>query len=516
MLCVRPTRWFRLPWLLLSCGLLATTGLVAPACSSDNSGEKAPQLGQMTLDLTATDASGARYRLRHGVFEITAFSTEQTIVVSTEDDLDAATIDLDLAADAYSVFLRPGYFLEQVSEGGEGGAPGDSDTTTTGSGGGDDDYGAASDLKRLSDLLKFRSEHPQRKVQARAPRTGAVAPTARAELPHPVDAELVSENPVMAQVTADETTRVDFVFSLEPGAGGDGELEIGIDVIGPGSTSCEPDAFEPNNSPAEAPLVSLEPPLSATACAGDEDFFLFDSPVAEGEGFRVVLEFPGDVADIDCALIDDQGNIVDTGIGVTSTEELLTISNGGQYMLYAFPFAGEASYTARVEAADDVEQSNCCSTSEFPGCSDTEVSECVCALDPFCCNNPFDQLCVQVALQQCGGTCPVGDGSCCETSEGPGCEDQETLDCVCAIDVQCCMSSYDDLCAEEAVAACGLSCEMPEPDSDCCSPGENPGCTDPAVAECTCAIDPLCCAHPFDENCVSIAAGYCDAACGGL
>src|SRR6187402_1270800 len=135
MLGGKPNRRFRMAWLLMGCGMLAGTGLLAPACSSDDSRQEAPQLGQMALDLTATDASGARYRLRNGVFEITAFSSDTSLVVSTEDNPDATTIDIDLAADVYSVFLRPGYFLEQVSYGGEGGVGGEGSDTTTGGGG---------------------------------------------------------------------------------------------------------------------------------------------------------------------------------------------------------------------------------------------------------------------------------------------------------------------------------------------------------------------------------------------
>lgn len=508
-------------WLLVSCSLLAGTGLVAPACSSDDSRQSVPQSGKITLDLTATDASGALYRLRNGIFEITAFSTDVTVVVSSEDDPNAERMNIELPADGYSVFLLPGYYLERVDgggggEGGEGGMTTGSASvsggiittsdTTTGSGG---DYSGGPELKRLADFVKLRSKDPKRKFSA--PRLAP--PTARAEMTEIVDAELVSENPAFAQVTANQTTDVDFIFSLEPGAGGHGDLSIGIDVIG-GNSDCEADEYEPNNSPEEAPLVSLNPAISATACSGDEDYYLFDPPVPEGETFHVVLDFQHALGDIDCLLVDNEGNVVDISDGIDDQEELVTISNGQQYMLVAYPFSGEAPYTAYAEAFE-VEISNCCSTSSLPTCSDPEVSECVCNLDPFCCEVEFDSLCVQESLGQCGGTCPAGEGSCCEAQEGPSCEDTDVLSCLCAIDIQCCVSNYDEVCAQEAVAACGASCEVAPPDSDCCSPGENPSCTDSDVADCTCDIDPFCCAHPFDENCVAIAAGFCGAECGG-
>jgi len=513
-------------WLLVSCSLLAGAGLVAPACSSDDSRQTVPESGKITLDLTATDASGALYRLRNGIFENTAFSTDVTVVVSSEDDPNAERMDIELPADGYSVFLLPGYYLERV-DGGAGGEGGEGGTTsvasvsggpittggsvTTGSGGSGGDYAAAApQFKRLADLVKFRAENPKRKGVV-APR---VAATARAEITTIVDAELVSENPAFAQVSANQTTDVDFVFSLEPGAGGHGDLSIGIDVIGSGSTDCEADEYEPNNSPEQAPLVSLDPAISATACSGDEDYYLFEPPVAEGETFHVVLDFVHAQGDIDCALVDNEGNIVDFSAGVDDQEELIGVSNGQQYMLYAYPYDGEAPYTAHAEPFEIV-LSNCCSTSEFPTCTDPEVNSCVCELDPWCCEVNFDSLCVQEALGQCGGTCPAGEGSCCEAQAGPGCEDTDVLTCICALDSQCCSSNYDEVCAQEAIASCGASCDFPAPDSDCCSPGENPSCTDSEVADCTCDIDPFCCAHPFDENCVAIAAGFCGAECGG-
>src|SRR6187401_2256123 len=206
MLGGKPNRRFRMAWLLVGCGMLAGTGLLAPACSSDDSKHEAPQLGQMALDLTATDASGARYRLRNGVFEITAFSSDESFVVSTEDEPNAATIDVELAADVYWVSLRPGNLLEQVSTGGDGGAAGTGGTTGRGGAAGAEPENDAEsrsnsgpEIKRLSDLLSFRSEHPERKLPSGSARTTAALATTQAELPHPVDTELVSDNPVVAQ-----------------------------------------------------------------------------------------------------------------------------------------------------------------------------------------------------------------------------------------------------------------------------------------------------------------------------
>jgi hypothetical protein len=38
--------------------------------------------------------------------------------------------------------------------------------------------------------------------------------------------------------------------------------------------------------------------------------------------------------------------------------------------------------------------------------------------------------------------------------------------------------------------------------NDCCEPGSTPGCDDPQIEACVCAIDPFCCAIAWDESCV--------------
>lgn len=53
----------------------------------------------------------------------------------------------------------------------------------------------------------------------------------------------------------------------------------------------------------------------------------------------------------------------------------------------------------------------CCEENGSPSCNDSEVSACVCDLDPFCCGEDeggeghWDSLCVEQASEQCGATC---------------------------------------------------------------------------------------------------------------
>jgi len=47
---------------------------------------------------------------------------------------------------------------------------------------------------------------------------------------------------------------------------------------------------------------------------------------------------------------------------------------------------------------------DCCSSHGSVGCSDPGVTQCVCAMDPFCCQSMWDGLCVEEA-KQCGAQC---------------------------------------------------------------------------------------------------------------
>jgi hypothetical protein len=50
---------------------------------------------------------------------------------------------------------------------------------------------------------------------------------------------------------------------------------------------------------------------------------------------------------------------------------------------------------------------DCCVPHDSTGCEVPEISDCVCALDPFCCNNSWDSICAGEASDDCGAVCPV-------------------------------------------------------------------------------------------------------------
>jgi hypothetical protein len=80
------------------------------------------------------------------------------------------------------------------------------------------------------------------------------------------------------------------------------------------------------------------------------------------------------------------------------------------------------------------------------------VTECVCELDLFCCIVNWDAQCAAKA-DQCG-TC---SGNCCVPNGSPGCSDQSIEACVCADDEFCCEASWDGVCSGLADTLC-LGC----------------------------------------------------------
>jgi len=59
--------------------------------------------------------------------------------------------------------------------------------------------------------------------------------------------------------------------------------------------------------------------------------------------------------------------------------------------------------------------------------------------------------------ESCPWDCgPCGDGDCCVPHDGPGCEDPEIVECVCEFDSFCCEEYWDDVCVNEAIEYCGL------------------------------------------------------------
>jgi hypothetical protein len=99
---------------------LAFTGCTQPLASEHH--EAVETVGSVQVALTGTDSRMQVYRLRQANFDIqgTRYTDFQSVyeVASTEDDLDAQSLTIDLVRGAYSVMLRPDWYLERVTDSG--------------------------------------------------------------------------------------------------------------------------------------------------------------------------------------------------------------------------------------------------------------------------------------------------------------------------------------------------------------------------------------------------------------
>ncbi|MEX1367618.1 MAG: hypothetical protein AB1Z98_31100 [Nannocystaceae bacterium] len=159
---------------------------------------------------------------------------------------------------------------------------------------------------------------------------------------------------------------------------------------------------------------------------------------------------------------------------------------------------------------------DCCSPSMAPGCSgDPPIEDCVCALDPYCCDTEWDGICVAEAQYECMSDCglPPPGGDCCMPHAGPECDDVALTECVCNEEPGCCLFPWSEDCIAVLVNQCGGECEGFIPPDPCCMPSMMPGCATMDVEACVCGIDPFCCDTEWDGQCVTEAQVDCGLGC---
>jgi|GEM_PF-526914 len=186
----------------------------------------------------------------------------------------------------------------------------------------------------------------------------------------------------------------------------------------------------------------------------------------------------------------------------------------------------------------------CCVPHDGPACSTAPCCNAVCAQDPSCCQEQWDELCVNIArtLPQCsecnlpcGATCA---GSCCEPHATPHCSSLPCCEAVCfgwtdvngvvyGGDAYCCNVQWDSNCSSRAAdysqillkggmvleGPCFEACPQPNCGSplsgDCCNQHAGPFCRQASCCEAVCAIDSFCCQVSWDFNCAALAQNLC-------
>lgn len=187
----------------------------------------------------------------------------------------------------------------------------------------------------------------------------------------------------------------------------------------------------------------------------------------------------------------------------------------------AFELCGPPSVCSDPAAGD------CCAVDGTAGCNDPACCQVICAVDEYCCDFEWDALCVVAATTHCpdlGCAVPAcghpAAGDCCVVSRTPGCDDALCCDAVCAADPHCCVDAWDELCVSSAQTLCE-ACEGPpsacgDPAAgDCCAESETASCNDPACCDAVCVVDAYCCVESWDAACVDRAEQVCVMCAGG-
>lgn len=192
---------------------------------------------------------------------------------------------------------------------------------------------------------------------------------------------------------------------------------------------------------------------------------------------------------------------------------------------------------------------DCCVDHGTQGCSDTVCADCVCELDPFCCEMAWDSQCVGEVFADCADTCPctevVSEASCCTAHDGVGCSNIACQACVCSVDAYCCSVAWDIACVDCAEGGagfegacggsdCGTACvcvgcgnsicdggencatcpgDCGGCPGGCCEPQDGVGCDDGSCVDCVCAVDEYCCGVAWDTTCVDQVYAACGNSC---
>ena len=120
---------------------------------------------------------------------------------------------------------------------------------------------------------------------------------------------------------------------------------------------------------------------------------------------------------------------------------------------------------------------------ETPGCLKPGCCDLVCENDPFCCEEAWDSVCVEVATELCAEVYCPEEGDCLEPHPTPGCIDEACCELVRLHDPFCGWGTWDSMCVEGAFEWCGSAIECPiTPPADAVDEGEpcldriNDGC----------------------------------------
>ena len=157
----------------------------------------------------------------------------------------------------------------------------------------------------------------------------------------------------------------------------------------------------------------------------------------------------------------------------------------------------------------------CSKARATPYCSDRDCCEYVCSVLPTCCTLAWDQACVDLAADSCGGCGLPGTGGCFTEHGSPYCSSPGCCEEVCARNPLCCTVAWDAGCVAIAGSVC-VSCGS-DALPGCFQVGTTGCCDNAACCSAVCIVDPPCCTTLWDQSCVEEASLICqELDCGSL
>ncbi len=147
----------------------------------------------------------------------------------------------------------------------------------------------------------------------------------------------------------------------------------------------------------------------------------------------------------------------------------------------------------------------------------------VCNVDPYCCEQGWDDTCIGEVEDFCAGGCDGGGGggACghdeCTTGAALDESCSTCTSAVCAADPFCCQTEWDDICVGEVETECGEDCGSGGGGclhDECSQGGPLVSTCSPCVSD-VCSQDDFCCSTDWDAQCVDEADQICGGICGG-
>ena len=222
-------------------------------------------------------------------------------------------------------------------------------------------------------------------------------------------------NSFSSRITAELTEGQEVMIVVESWAGEEGEVQL---QIAAGSErpafECETAALAGTLPIATAGAATTENGRFSPSCAiaGSSGEALYAFTATEAGRYR--FDTRGSEADTILVVLgaqcagDELACNDDSDLGGLAAILDVDLTAGQNVVLVVDSYDGMGAYDLSVDRLGEVgpvDSDSCCESHAATGCSNAVVETCVCADDDYCCNNAWDDLCVDaVAALDCG-TC---------------------------------------------------------------------------------------------------------------